>query len=260
MENKWIIDAAVICDKGLLRKNNEDAYYFDGHYARLSEMDETACLRKTREAPGSLWAVCDGMGGQSNGEVASHTAVSGMRDLQHHLKDHAFEATIQSWVGQASNAIRKRTDGGTTLAMIYGSDECIFAAHVGDSRIYRVHEGEFSRLTRDHSRVEMMISAGMITEEEAKTHPQRHTISRYLGMDSEYACSATVSEQLPYARGDRYLLCSDGVTDMLTDEQLDGLLRAKGDCETCASAVRDAVFKAGAMDNTTLIGLDIRAE
>ena len=257
MKNDWIIDAAVICDKGLIRKNNEDAFYFDGCFASLDEMDDTACLRKNREAPGSLWAVCDGMGGQSNGEMASYSAVSRMRDLEQALQKQNFDDAVQEWVDLTSRAIGNGSEGGTTLTILYGSEQDVQAAHVGDSRIYCFHEGKLQRLTRDHTKVEMMVSMGMITEEEAKNHPQRHTISRYLGMDSEYTCSATVSKKIPYCAGDRYLLCSDGVTDMLTDDQLESFMQETGDCESCAVAIRDAVFAAGAMDNTTIIVLDI---
>ena len=257
MDSNWIIDAAVICDKGLLRKNNEDSFFFDGYYAPAGEMDETACLLKKRQAAGSLWAICDGMGGQSNGEIASYTAVSRMPELQQLLQENDFETAVQDWVNQVNGAIETITDGGTTMIAVYGADECLRTAYVGDSRAYRFHQGKLIRITRDHTKVEMMVSMGMITEEEAKNHPQRHTLSRYLGMDSEYICNATISEKIPYCKGDRYLLCSDGVTDMLADEQLETIMRSAENCEACAVRIRDAVFDAGAMDNTTLIVLDV---
>lgn len=257
MKNDWFIDGAIICDKGLIRNNNEDAFFFDGYYAEVDEMDQTICLRKKRKASGSLWSVCDGMGGQSNGEIASYTAVSRMWELQKSLQNQAFEPTIQDWVDRTSCEIEKDAAGGTTLALLYGSDQYLWTAHVGDSRIYCLHQGELECLTRDHTKVETMISMGMITEKEAKIHPQRHILSRFLGMDSEYICNAAVGEKCLYYAGDRYFLCSDGVTDMLTNEQLEALLQTEVDCEICATRVRDAVFAAGAMDNTTLIVLDI---
>lgn len=259
-ENAWRLRAAMVYDKGSIRKNNEDAYYFNGQHASLDEMDRTAQMQKTGEAAGSLWAVCDGMGGQSNGETASYTAVSGMRELQRHLQGRSFAATIQSWVHQASDAVRRKTDGGTTLVMLYCGEDTLQTAHVGDSRIYRLHQGRLSRLTRDHSRVEMMVSAGIITEEEAENHPQRHTITRYLGMDSEYICDATVGEPIPYEAGDRYLLCSDGVTEMVKDKELETILAEAGDAEECAERIRDAAFAAGARDNLTLIVLEVFRE
>ncbi len=260
MKSDWIVDATIICDKGLIRNNNEDSFYFDGYYASVDAMNLSVRRRKKRKAAGSLWTVCDGMGGQSNGEIASHTAVSSMQELQNSLHNHDFDTTIQEWVKQLSCTIEKETEGGTTLALLFCSEQNLQTAHVGDSRIYRLHEGRLIRLTRDHTKVEMMLSAGMITEEEAKVHPQRHALSRYLGMDSEYICNASIGEKLPYCVGDRYFLCSDGVTDMLSDDQLEMLLQRTTDCETCASNIRDAVFAAGAVDNTTLIVLDILSD
>ena len=260
MENNWKIDAALVYDKGSIRKNNEDAYYFDGKHVHLNEMDQTVHTQKTCKAAGSLWAVCDGMGGQSNGEVASYTAVSGMKELQRHLEGREFETTIQSWVHQASDAVQKKAEGGTTLVMLYCAEEYLQTAHVGDSRIYRFHEGKLIRLTRDHSKVEMMVSAGIITEEEAETHPQRHTITRYLGMDSEYVCDATVGEKIPYTAGDRYLLCSDGITDMMNDQKLESILKTAKNIHDCAEQIRNEAFSAGARDNLTLIALEIEPE
>lgn len=261
MKQEWTIKAAMVYDKGSIRKGNEDAYYFNGKFAPLAEMNQSVITLTTVPAVGTLWAICDGMGGQSSGEVASYTAVSGMKELQRHLVGREFSASIQSWVHQASMAVeRKAEGGGTTLVMLYCTDQDAQTAHIGDSRIYRMHEEKLSRITRDHSKVEMMVAAGIITEEEAETHPQRHTITRYLGMNSEDICDATVGEKIPFVQGDRYLLCSDGVTDMLRDAQIEEILRDARDVKEGAERLRDAVFAAGARDNTTLILLEVGME
>ena len=178
MGRQWKLQAAMCYDMGKIRKNNEDAFYFNGEYARLDNMDEKVRISNTYNAAGSLWAVCDGMGGQNNGEVASSTAVSGMHELQEHLRGRDFETSVQSWVRQANRAVESRTDGGgCTLVMLYCTDSYLQTAHIGDSRIYRFHDGMLSRITRDHSKVEMLLSAGMITEEEARNHPQKNVIT-----------------------------------------------------------------------------------
>ena len=249
MKDYWTVDAAVIYDKGLIRKNNEDAYYFDGHYARLSEMDQTASLKKKTDAMDSLWAVCDGMGGQSNGEVASHTAVSGMRDLQRHLKNKDFETVIQSWVRQASRAVTERANGGgSTLAMLYCGDQYIQTAHVGDSRIYRFHDGELSRITKDHSKVEMLLTAGMITEEEAKNHPKKNVLMKALGSNTNVEMDIFNVE----LNIDGIFLCSDGLTNMLDDSQIAKVLNENTDIK---SKLEKLVFKAnnrGGTDNISI--------
>lgn len=256
----WIIRASVCYDMGSIRKNNEDAYYFNGQYASLSKMDKGAFLTTETDAAGSLWAVCDGMGGQSNGEKASYTAVSGMQDLQNHLRGRDFEATVQSWVHQANRAVVDQADGGgSTLVMLYCTDQYIQTAHIGDSRIYRYHDGELIRVTKDHSKVEMLLDTKMITPEEAINHPQKNVITRYLGMNTEYICDATVGKKIPMCNGDRFLLCSDGITDMLTDEEIARLLRENEDVAVCAEKIKEAVFAAGARDNMTVMILEFSA-
>ena len=259
--SKWKLQAAMVYDMGKIRKNNEDAYYFNGKYAHLNKMDEKVHLFETFSAPGSLWSVCDGMGGQSNGEIASSTAVSGMHELQEHLRGRDFETSLQSWVRQANRVIESRTDGGgCTLVMLYVTDSYLQTAHIGDSRIYRFHDGALSRITKDHSKVEMLLSAGMITEEEARNHPQKNVITRYLGMDSEYTCEATIGRKIPLIEGDRYLLCSDGITDMITDGELEELLREYDDPEACLQEVEIRVRNNGARDNYTAMLLVVKAD
>lgn len=258
--SSWKIHGSLICDKGLLCKNNEDAWYFNGKRPSFTKMDEGAVLNETVPAVGSLWAVCDGMGGQKNGETASYTAVSGLKELQEHLDGREFSAGAQNWVRQASMAVSARAEGGgTTLTMLYVTDGYLQTAHVGDSRVYRFHKGGLSRVTRDHSKVEMLLAAGMITEEEARNHPKKNVITRYLGMNDEYDCEASIGKKLPLVHGDRYLLCSDGVTDMVTDETLAALM-AEEDTAACAEKIRDAVFAAGGKDNMTVLVLELEAE
>ena len=255
-----MIHAAVCYDIGKIRNNNEDAYYFNGRYASLSKMDQGAFLSTETDAAGSLWAVCDGMGGQSNGEKASYTAVSGMQDLQNYLRGRDFEAVIQNWVHQANLAVAEQAaGGGSTLAMLYCSGRYMQTAHIGDSRIYRCHDGELIRITKDHSKVEMLLDSKLITPEEAANHPQKSVITRYLGMDSEYICEASVGKKIPLCSGDRYLVCSDGITDMLADTEIAALLTAGENAANCVERIRDAVIAAGARDNLTVIVLELAA-
>ncbi len=258
---KWFIHGACCYDKGAVRADNQDALFFNGQYAAPAHMNDGASWFTEVPAQGTLWAVCDGMGGHKNGEVASYTAISGMRELQNHLVGRDFEASIQNWVRQANSAVaRKASGGGTTLALAYCGDGFLQTAHVGDSRVYRFHNGELYRLTRDHSKVEMLLAAGMITEEETFTHPQKNVITRYLGMKEEYVCEATVGKKQPFADGDRYLICSDGVCGMLDDRTIAGLLDTSWDVRSCADAILASVYEAGARDNLTAIVLELSCE
>ena len=258
---KWFIKASVCYDMGSIRKNNEDAYYFNGHFSPLSKMNNNILLTVETKAAGSLWAVCDGMGGQRNGERASFTAVSSMPDLQKSLRGQEFETIVQSWVFQVNRAVAEQAEGGgSTLAMLYCTDQYIQTAHIGDSRIYRYHDDQLIRMTKDHSKVEMLMDAKMITREEAKNHPQKNIVTRYLGMDSEYVCTAAIGNKIPYCNGDRYLICSDGITEMLAEETIAAYLAENDQVAACAKKMRDAVLSAGAKDNLTAIILDVEAE
>ncbi len=252
----WTLQAAVICGPGRIHTENEDTYYFNGVVPELKEMNRKSALTVRVAGSGSLWAVCDGMGGQSSGEVAANMAAHGLRDLQSYLPGRDFEHVLRSWTRQASDAVTDRTSGGgATLALVYFQDTQALVAHVGDSRVYCLHGSTLSRLTRDHSQVEMLLSAGMITAAEAATHPQRHVITRYLGMDSEVTCDPSFTEPFPIARGDRLMLCSDGVTDLLEDAEIADLLRQGKDAPACADALYSAAMNRGGHDNITAMVL-----
>ena len=258
MDSEWKITGAVRCGKGRIRGNNEDAFYLDGSYRPLEEMSLETAWHLTVDGNGSLWSVCDGVGGESNGERASNLAVSGMEELQEHLKGRDFAAVLQNWVAQANRAILRDADGGAcTMVLLYGQENRICYAHIGDSRIYRVHEGELVRLTRDHSKVEMLMAAGLITKEEAAVHPQRHVITRSLGTGDDILLTATVGNPLPVSDGDLYILCSDGLTDMLTDEEIGRIVRKSDTAEDCADDLYRAALKAGGRDNLTVMALKL---
>lgn len=202
------------------------------------------------------------MGGQNSGEVASSVCVATMPALQQALLSKPFSQALQEWLRHADQEVSfAAPGGGCTLVMLYYAYGRIMLAHVGDSRIYRLHAGKLERLTRDHSQMEMMIQAGLITPADARTHPARHVITRFVGMgNDEVSCDATVAGPLTAESGDRYLLCSDGVTDMLEDEQLEAILCAPGDARDCACSIYNAALEAGGRDNTTCIVLDIHTD
>ena len=257
----WIVHSALCCDKGKIRKNNEDAFFFNGRFMPADEMDKGDTLAIDVPAKESLWAVCDGMGGEENGEVASYTVVSEMSKLQDRLHNRDFATALQAWIREINTHVfEKASGGGSTLAMLYCEEESLQIAHIGDSRVYRLRRGKLEQMTRDHSKVELMISAGMITPEEARMHPQKNVITRYLGMNDEYICEATISPRIQIAYGDRYLLCSDGVTDMLTNDAILELLSNTQDASRCIESIRNAVFEAGARDNLTILVLDFTSE
>lgn len=253
------ISAAIRSGKGCVRSGNEDCWYLNGTYpASVERMDEEAARAAECPADGALFAVCDGVGGAARGEVASWTAVSRMQVLQESLRTEDIGDTVRQWVSVTNQAVLDATQGGgSTLAMVYVRDGQALMGHIGDSRVYLLRDGTLQRLTKDHSKVQMLMDTGLITQEEATVHPHRHVILRSLGMNEDDGpCVCDLSDPLALAEGDRLMICSDGVTDMLPDDVLTGLLAMEGTADECAEAIYKAALEAGGADNTTVMVLD----
>jgi serine/threonine protein phosphatase PrpC len=202
-----------------------------------------------------LFVVADGMGGAQAGEVASRLAVDvfeeGLGDTtapESGLAQRAGEAN--SRIHELSHSNAEHAGMGTTLTAVYVAPEEIAIAHVGDSRAYRLRAGELVRLTDDHSLVDELMRQGKITPEEAVDHPQRSVITRALGPEP----SVEVDTRSYSARsGDVYLLCSDGLTTMLSEERVAELMRSHPRLRDLGEALIAAANEAGGRDNITVV-------
>lgn len=221
---------------GLVRTGNEDAYLV---------------------AP-PLFAVADGLGGHQAGEIASSVAIDTLLDSAPRVADakalgravrHANTAVIE-----AADSGRGRAGMGTTLtaAMVEGTK--IAVAHVGDSRAYLLHFGELQQLTQDHSMVADLVRQGQLTAEESRTHPNRSVITRALGSDPNMLADTFEVEA---ASGDRLLLCSDGLSSMVTDDEIARVLSSAASAETAVDVLIDRALAAGGHDNITAVVVDI---
>ena len=252
--------AALRSGKGRVRSNNEDAFYFNGLFAELRDMDQEAFMLDAFQDQEVMFAVCDGMGGYDNGEVASWTAVSRLPLLQRALADTDFTQAVTDWVDGTNEIICQSVrNGGCTLALLFYRSGIINIAHIGDSRVYRYRSGKLSRVTKDHSKAQVLLDAGILSEREVETYPNRHVITGALGMNEESMgkCVPSIQTALPAEKGDRYLMCSDGVTDMLSDRQLEELMSQHAKARECVSAIYQAAMEAGGKDNTTAILIEI---
>jgi len=237
-------------DTGKKRANNEDAYLLNDGLG--------------------LYAVADGVGGSEGGEVASRmaaeTLAASLPDLLGdkdrtppvglvRTVDPAFSA-LQLAVTLSNRTIRQAraqttalADMGTTLTTLLLRDKHAFIAHVGDSRAYLLRSGEFRQLTNDHSLVGEQVRHGAITREQARTSPYRHVITRALGIDEEVVIDLT---KHPLLRGDRLLLCTDGLTEMVEDAEISGIL-AGSDPREAVQKLIDAANSRGGVDNITAV-------
>jgi PPM family protein phosphatase len=227
--------AAWLTDTGRRRVRNEEAYVF--------------------EPP--LFAIADGMGGARAGEVAAGLAAAALKDGRGTVSD---EASLEARIAEANRQVWERsmadprTAGmGTTVTVAFVDQPAsrVVLGHVGDSRAYRLRGDELEQVTTDHSLVAELVESGVLTPEEAERHPQRSAITRAVG--TERAIEADVFS-LPGEVGDLFLLCSDGLTDMLSEAEIaDVLVAGERDPETAARALVDAANAHGGEDNITVV-------
>jgi serine/threonine protein phosphatase PrpC len=233
-----------VTDAGKVRQNNEDALLVgEGE-------DET------------LFVVADGIGGFEAGEVASSLAVDVLKDLP---PDKPFKVAI----GEANRRIlaagrgdEKLSGMGTTVVAIrFGGTQrepVAEVAHVGDSRAYLMRGGEMKPITEDHSLVAELVRSGDLTRDEAADHPQKNLITRALGADEEVDVDTAVR---PIEAGDRILLCSDGLSDMVSETRISEILaESPDDPERTARNLLSAALDAGGNDNITVVVIDVKEQ
>ena len=192
------------------------------------------------------------------GEVASEIAVRVLSELApEHPDGEALGRAIEEAnraVIQAAREGRGRQGMGTTMTAAMLEGERLVIAQVGDSRAYLLHQGKLQQLTRDHSLMADMIEAGQLTPEEARTHPQRSVITRALGSDAHLHPDIY---EINVETGDRLLICSDGLSGMIFDDQIENTLRRVQDPQRCASQLVNEAIAAGGHDNVTVIVADV---
>jgi PPM family protein phosphatase len=221
-------------DTGRQRRGNEDAYF----------------------ARAPLFAVADGMGGAQAGEVASRLAVEvleqglpeGSGSIEDRLRARVREANARiNAVGQADD---QRAGMGTTLTVAHVGEDELTVAHVGDSRLYRLRDGAFERLTDDHTLVDELVRQGKLTPQEADEHPQRSIITRALGPETGVEAD---SRTWPARAGDVYLICSDGLTSMVEETRVGELVAGAPSLAPAGRALIEAANEAGGRDNITVV-------
>ncbi len=232
--------SSTISHVGKVRKHNED-----------SSLDR---------ADVGLWVVADGMGGHASGDLASQLIVNTLAKVQRsdHLGEYIdrLEDALLSVNARlmAMSADTKQTSGSTVVALLAFDRFCV-CLWAGDSRIYRLRGKEFRQLTTDHSQVEAFIEQGLITREEAATHPAGNMVTRAVGASADLFVEMDVLE---LKHGDKYLLCSDGLDKHVADTEMAQIL-AKGGPEAVAKALIELTLARGATDNVTVSVVEVQA-
>ncbi len=228
---------------GMLRQQNEDAFI----------------------AEANVFAVADGMGGHNAGEVASAFAIAGLQQAAN--VGFTSAASLVTAINGANETIHQASGGpsehrgmGTTLTALVplpdtdGEPPRVVVANVGDSRAYLWRGNELKQVSADHSYVQELLSEGLITAAEARTHPRRNIVTRALGIEGDVNADAWV---LPMVVGDRYVLCSDGLVDEVDDDQIALILRAQVHPQGAANQLVQVANDNGGRDNITVVVVDI---
>jgi len=233
-----VVEEAHQTDTGRQRHANEDSYF----------------------ARAPLFAVADGMGGAQAGEVASRIA-AGAFERGRLSKEAPAEGQLEQIAQRANREIHKlaqedssRAGMGTTLTAAMLRDDEVALSHVGDSRAYVLRGGQLKRLTKDHSLVEELRRQGRLTEEQAEEHPQRSIITRALGPEPSVNVDTMT---FPARDGDVFLLCSDGLTTMVSDEEIREILTSARSLRSAVSRLIDAANRGGGRDNITAVAFRI---
>lgn len=245
------VTVACKTDLGRVRENNEDKFeYF------IPETDSAIASR------GLVFLVCDGMGGHAAGQIASELCAKTFLDvyLNHPASDPttamvAGVVAANRFVGDVGKAVPSRRGMGTTLSGLVLLQEAAYTVQVGDSRVYRFRNGEIKPLTLDHTWVDEAIRSGMIQPQEAANHPYRHVVTRAIGTEGDVQPDVERWEVEP---GDIFLLCSDGLTNHVSDAQMAEMLTNHGPSEAVWRLV-GAALVGGGSDNCTVMVVRVDA-
>ncbi|MCO8277575.1 protein phosphatase 2C domain-containing protein [Actinoplanes sp. TRM 88003] len=228
---------AAQSDRGLIRDLNQDSVY----------------------AGPRLLAVADGMGGMAAGDVASNIVIAAMAPLDEDVPGDAMVDALRHAVGTANQHLRDTVDAnpqlegmGTTLTAVLFSGSKFGMVHIGDSRAYLLRNGEFAQITKDDTYVQMLVDEGRVSPEEASSHPQRSLLTRALDgrdIDPEYSVRQVL-------KGDRYLICSDGLSGVVSAETIGQTMREIVDLQACVERLVQLALRGGGPDNITVIIAD----
>lgn len=250
---KFYANAYAVSNVGSIRNKNEDNYYLDG-----SIVDSSNNINHSvSKAKKLVCSVCDGMGGLNAGEIASKCAVKTIKKNEKKLLSGKAE-NINSVIINANELVcneaikQKRTMGSTVTLLTFDGKE-ITASNVGDSRIYQINSRNMKQISHDHTRAQLFIDANLPVRSES----DHHALTQHLGINPNEMMLEPHIIKLTANQGDKYLLCSDGLTDMVCDKDILSIINENANIVTAGNKLIDLALKNGGEDNTTLILVEI---
>ena len=255
------VEAAARSHTGKVRENNEDNFFLNGVFMREQDRGAGGLFKGSYEDKRQLYAVCDGMGGMDSGEAASLLTVSrlhtllpaGLRGLPQNLR---------AFIDETSAALQPTTEGarlaGCTLAMVYLDGARVSVAHLGDSRVYFKRDAlALTQVTEDHSQAMWYARQGILSPEEAEFHKSRNKLRRFIGAPVPEGRAPDITAPMRFKRGDVFLICSDGLSNMMSEYEMDAEIASGKSCsDACRSLVTLALARGGT-DNVTALMVKI---
>jgi serine/threonine protein phosphatase PrpC len=256
------INFAAISEVGRVRDNNQDNFFIDDMINENIGKSSELIFRNSQNCSG-IYAVCDGMGGEALGEEAAFIGVSTLkknRDLLIKGFDTDFVKNTNYCVNEANEIVCKkiRDNGGrrigTTLAGLCIVNDCFRVFNIGDSKVFLVRRGALIQLTEDHTQVQRLIKLGIITKEAARKHPDKNKLTQHIGIFAEeMIIEPYVSEKFHLEANDVFLLCSDGLTDMVSDDSIVNIIKEEKNLEATVNKLLDKSLNNGGKDNVTIV-------
>lgn len=248
--------AAVGSDIGISRNNNEDNYFLNGKFANYEKNNQTSTAFQSPVTEG-VFAVFDGMGGQSKGEFASLTAAQTLELYKDDIargNTHKIFDYISDTNNRICNEMKKNNERiGSTVAILTISDGVAQAYNLGDSSIYHLSKRKITKLTRDHTVADQLYRMNALTEEEARKDVRRHSLTKHLGMFAdETNIKPYASGNIRVSNGDMFLLCTDGITNNVNEKDIKRILYMfDGRCKKSVNALIEMAIENGSDDNLT---------
>lgn len=260
------IKVSVCSSVGKKSRINQDNFFANGfiNEKNKSRIKKSFIAKKAEQ----LLAICDGMGGEAKGEIASYIAV---RKLETFRKRYSsllarFDEHMDVYVHHANKAICEYIEGNGGVKM--GSTAVVLcvnpqkgeavSGNIGDSKALMFREGKLKKLSEDHNEAQSMVNLGIITEEEARTHSAKSKLTQHLGIrPDELVLEPFVSDTVILKKGDIFLLCSDGLTDMLSYDSIEKIMKEEKSAKKIANKLVTEADAAGGKDNTTVIVAEV---
>lgn len=254
------IEYACYSNVGNVRDNNEDSAFINGKYKVDIEQPNFKANGKCQSQ--GVFAVFDGMGGEEVGEMASYIAAKtlfGFDINELFIDPLAYMNTANEII--CNECMKSATSIGTTAAILIIKDEGAVIANIGDSRIYHFKNNEMIQLSKDHTQVQQLLELGVLTEEESRTHTWKHILTQHLGIrPSDYIIEPYVLKNISIDCGDIFLLCSDGLTDMLADSEIMKVLQQNEKTNAVAEKLVNDALEVGGKDNITVLVVKIQMD